>query len=59
MAEQNERDRLMERTAAARVYVNSHAHNAKQQRELELRAFMAIFHPDMTEDQIREMIREE
>jgi hypothetical protein len=54
-----DREALMERAAAALCFIDSHAgNNEARRRELELRGFMAIFHPEYTEDQIRELLRE-
>lgn len=48
----DEREELMARTQAARAYTNQ----VNQDPGLEMAAFLAIFHPEMTEQQRREYI---
>jgi hypothetical protein len=42
-----ERDRLMQQVRAAKTYIGT-IHNADKQEQIELAAFMAIFHPNRT-----------
>jgi hypothetical protein len=53
------REGLMNEVAAARCYLDRAVSttNPEQQRKLELTAFMAIFHPEVDADKVREMCR--
>ena len=51
------RENLMEQVAAARCYIDraSRTTDPEAQRRIELTAFMAIFHPEVDADEVREM----
>lgn len=51
-----DRTKFMERVAAARCYLTS-VNSPDRNRELELAAFMGIFHPEVSDDKVREMRR--
>lgn len=46
---------MMDRTRAARAYVNQAKHGDSG--DLEMYAFMAIFHPEVSDDKVRELVR--
>lgn len=48
----------MKRVEAAQLYINRVTHTAERQAELELRAFMSIFHPEVPPEKVREMVRD-
>lgn len=47
----------MKRVEAARLYINRVPHTAERAAELELHAFMSIFHPEVPAEKVREMAR--
>lgn len=51
------RENLMEQVAAARCYIDRATSNPETQRKLEISAFMSIFHPEYTDEQVRELVR--
>ncbi len=50
-------DKLMEHVKAAKVFINNTnaAYNEETRKDLELVAFMHLFHPDTTPEMLREM----
>ena len=48
---------LMERSRAAKSYLAS-IHDPARQAEVELHAFMALFHPEVPQEKVREMGRD-
>lgn len=49
----------MERVIAARAYINQAGpRDGDKQAEMELHAFMAIFHPEYSDAQVKEMSRD-
>lgn len=50
------RENLMEQVAAARCYVGTIT-NPEHQRRAEISAFMSIFHPEYSTEQVRELMR--
>jgi hypothetical protein len=48
----------MERVKAARTYINGRGGPQEKIEDLELHAFMSIFHPEVPADTVREMSRE-
>lgn len=52
------RDNLMERAEAARCFVDRAVYSPRDQRRLELSAFMSIFHPEYSDDRVRNMMRQ-
>lgn len=47
---------MMERARAAKEYINRVPHSPKSQDELELRAFMSIFHPEAPQEIVDMMV---
>ena len=54
------RQLMMEQAAAARCYLDRavSATNPATQRSLELRAFMSIFHPEYSAEQVTDLLRD-
>lgn len=50
----DDRSRLFDRVAAAKTYIGS-VHSQERAEDLELAAFMAIFHPEVPPEKVREM----
>jgi hypothetical protein len=48
-----DRDKMMQKVAAAKTYTQTIA-NPKKQEEIELAAFMAIFHPDFDAEKLKD-----
>lgn len=48
----------MERVQAARCYINRGVHSRERAEDLELHAFMAIFHPEVSPEKVRKMARD-
>lgn len=53
------RENLMDRCAAARCIIDRGMSNGDRQRAAELSAFMSIFHPEVDDQRVRAMIREQ
>lgn len=49
---------MFNRVAAARCYVDRAIRNPVTQEQAELSAFMAIFHPEVPDDKVRQMVRD-
>lgn len=45
----------MERVQAARCYINQTVNSQERAEDLELEAFMSIFHPEVSADKVLEM----
>lgn len=52
-----DRAELFARVAGARCIVDRCGFTEERARQLELSAFMAIFHPDVSDDRVRSMLR--
>jgi hypothetical protein len=52
------RDEIFQRVAAARCYVDRAVSNPDTQTKLELHAFMAIFHPEVPHEKVRDLARD-
>lgn len=50
-----EKPTQMDRVKAARCYINQAVHSQKHAEDLELEAFMSIFHPEVPAEKVREM----
>lgn len=53
-----ERDDLMARTRAAVAYVGRTGNSAERQAELEMAAFMSLFHPEVSDDTVRDLVQD-
>lgn len=53
-----ERDDMMNRVAAARTYIDRTVTSPQTQEDLELAAFMSIFHPEVSQERVAGMIRD-
>ncbi len=51
----HEKPTQMQRVRAARCYINQAVHSQERAEDLELEAFMSIFHPEVSPDKVREM----
>jgi hypothetical protein len=51
------RENLMERVAAARTFVDRACTSPRQAKRAEMSAFMSIFHPEVPQERVLEMIR--
>lgn len=51
------RENLLERVASVQCYASSII-NPERQRAVELHGFMAIFHPEVSAERVREMTRD-
>lgn len=56
LKEYREREAMMARTRAAVAYIDT-ARSAAQQERLKLFAFMDIFHPEVSDEEVRRLAR--
>ena len=53
----NIRQQMMEEVAGARCWIDRVVRNPESQKRAELSAFMSIFHPDVPDETVRNMMR--